>query len=93
MVCEIEVDTSQLKGEGKELVEQLASFIRNKTAAEVKNESNKLVIESENRMISRKNLRVLLKKFLHQKELRDYFRVISGDGLALKIQERTLYEE
>ena len=93
MVYEIEVDTSQLKGEGKELVEQLARFLRNKTAAEVKNESNKLVIKSENRMISRKNLRVLLKKFLHQKELRDYFRVISGEGLALKIQERTLYEE
>jgi hypothetical protein len=93
VVYEIEVDASQLKGEGKELVEQLARFLRNKTAAEVKNESNKLVIESENRMISRKNLRVLLKKFLHQKELRDYFRVISGDGLALKIKERTLYEE
>lgn len=93
MVDEIEIDASQLKGEGKELVEQLARFIRSKTAVEVKKESNKLVIESENSMVSRKNLRVLLKKFLHQKELGDFFRVISGDGLALRIQERPFYEE
>ena len=91
MVVEITVDASQLKGEGKEVIEQLAHFIRNKTAAEVKNESNKLVIESDN-SLSRKNLRVLLKKFLHQSKLREYFKVISGDGATLKIQERTLYE-
>lgn len=91
MVVEITVDASQLKGEGKEVIEQLAQFIRNKTAAEVKNESNKLVIESDN-SLSRKNLRVLLKKFLHQSKLREYFKVISGDGATLKIQERTLYE-
>jgi hypothetical protein len=36
---------------------------------------------------------VLVKKFLHKQELKEYYRVISGDEGILKVKERKLYEE
>jgi hypothetical protein len=35
----------------------------------------------------------LVKKFLHKRELKDTFRVISGEEDTLKVKERRLYEE
>jgi hypothetical protein len=34
-----------------------------------------------------------VRKFLHKQELKDYFRVISGDEDTLKVKERKLTEE
>jgi hypothetical protein len=36
---------------------------------------------------------VLVKKFLHKRELKDYFRVISDEEDTLKVKERRLHEE
>jgi hypothetical protein len=93
MVMEIIVDASELKGEGKHVIQQLADFMKEKLDAEVTNESNKIKVKGEGKMISRKYLRVLVKKFLHKQELRDYFKVISGEEDTLKVKERKLYEE
>jgi hypothetical protein len=35
---------------------------------------------------------VLLKKFLHQKELKETYRVIGGEDEELRISERKTYE-
>ena len=90
---EITVDASELKAEGKEVIQSLADFMKEKTGAEVTNESNKVIIKGEDATVTKKYLRVLAKKYLHKKELKEYFRIISGDEDTLKIKERKLEEE
>ena len=92
-MVEIIVDASELKDEGKEVIQGLADFMKEKTGAEVTNESNKVTVKGEGAAVSKKYLRVLVRKFLHKQELKDYFRVISGDEDTLKVKERKLSEE
>jgi hypothetical protein len=92
-MVEIIVDASELKDEGKEVIQGLADFMKEKTGAEVTNESNKVTVKGENAAVSKKYLRVLVKKYLHKKELKEYYRVISGDEDTLKVKERKLAEE
>jgi hypothetical protein len=92
-MVEIIVDASELKDEGKEVIQGLADFMKEKTGAEVTNESNKLTVKGEEAAVSKKYLRVLVRKFLHKQELKEYFRVISGDEDTLKVKERKLSEE
>lgn len=90
---EITIDASELKDEGKEVIQGLADFVELKTGAEVTNESNQIKIIGEETVVSKKYLRVLSKKYLHKRELKDFYRVISGDESTLKIKERKLNEE
>jgi hypothetical protein len=92
-MVEIIVDASELKDEGKKVIQGLADFMKEKTGAEVTNESNKLTVKGEEAAVSKKYLRVLVRKFLHKQELKEYFRVISGDEDTLKVKERKLSEE
>jgi argonaute-like protein implicated in RNA metabolism and viral defense len=92
-MMEIIVDASELKDEGKQVIRALANFMKEKTGAEVTEESNKLTVKGERAAVSKKYLRVLVKKFLHKQELKKYYRVISGDEDTLKVKERKLYEE
>jgi len=87
------VDASELKDEGKQVVQALADYVKEKTGAEVTNESNKVTVKGEGKTVSKKYLKVLVKKFLHKQELKEYYRVISGDEDTLKVKERKLYEE
>ena len=75
------------------MVQNLAIFLKEKTSAEVTTESNKVTVKGEGAAVSKKYLRVLVKKFLHKQELKDYYRVISGDEDTLKVKERKLGEE
>jgi glycogen debranching enzyme len=90
---EITVDASELKDEGKEVIQGLADFMKEKTNAEVTNESNKVTVKGEGAAVSKKYLRVLVRKYLHQKELKEYYRVISGDEDTLKVKQRKLEED
>ena len=90
---ELIVDASELKDEGKEVIQALADFMKEKTGAEVTNESNKVTVKSESPTVSKKYLRVLVKKYLHQKKLKEYYRVISGDEDTLTIKERKIEED
>ena len=92
-MVEIIVDASELKDEGKGVIQGLADFMKEKTGAEVTNESNKVTVKGEGAAVSKKYLRVLVRKFLHKQELKEYFRVISGDEDTLKVKERKLSEE
>ena len=89
-MVEIVIDASELKNEGKDVIQGLNDFIKEKTGADVANESNKVTVKGENATVSKKYLRVLVKKFLHKKQLKDYFRVISGNEETLKVKERKL---
>lgn len=92
-MVEMKIDASELKSEGKDVITELADFLKEKTGAEVTTESKKVTIKGEGAAVSKKYLRVLVKKFLHKRELKDYFRVISDAEDTLKVKERKLYEE
>ena len=92
-MMEIVIDASELKNEGKDVIQGLNDFIKEKTGADVANESNKVTVKGEDATVSKKYLRVLVKKFLHKKQLKDYFRVISGNEETLKVKERKVAED
>jgi hypothetical protein len=93
VMVEMKIDASELKSEGKDLIKELADFLKEKTSAEVTTESKTITVKGEGAAVSKKYLRVLMKKFLHQRELKEDFRVISDKENALKVKEKKTYEE
>ncbi|HLE76051.1 MAG TPA: 60S ribosomal protein L22 [Candidatus Bathyarchaeia archaeon] len=92
-MVEMKIDASELKSEGKDVIKELADFLKEKTGAEVTTESKKVTVKGEGAAVSKKYLRVLVKKFLHKRELKESFRVISAAEDTLKVKERKIYEE
>ena len=92
-MVEMKIDASEIKNEGKEVIKELADFLKEKTNAEVTTEAEKVTVKGEGEAVSKKYLRVLVKKFLHQQELKEYYRVIADEEDTLKVKERKLYEE
>ena len=91
-MTETRINISELKSEGGSMIEELADFLKEKTKAEVETTTEAIILHSEEGNVSKKYLRVLLKKFLHKKELKEYFRII-GEKEALKIKEMKTTEE
>lgn len=87
------VDTSELKSEGSDLIKELAEFLEEKTKAEVERATDEIVVKGEGKNVSKSYLRVLLRKFLHKHELKEYFRVIGGKENTLIVKERKISEE
>lgn len=92
-MVEMKVDASELKGDETKLIEKLADFLKEKTGGEVATESKTVTVKGEGEALSKKYVRVTLKKFLHKHELSESFRVISKEEDTLKIKERKLKEE
>ena len=87
------VDISELKSEGSDLIKELAEFLEEKTKVEVERAADEIVVKGEGKSVSRSYLRVLLRKFLHKQELKEYFRVIGGKENTLIVKERKISEE
>lgn len=92
-MTEIKIDLSELKSEGEEVIKKLAEFLKEKTEVEVETVSSEIIVDSGEKNFSKQYLRVLLRKFLHKNELKDYFRVISEKEGTLKVKERKISEE
>jgi len=92
-MAEKRIDISELKSEGSDIIKELAEFLEEKTKAEVETATNEIMVKGEGKTTSKKYLRVLLRKFLHKIELKDYFRVISGKENTLIVKERKIAEE
>jgi hypothetical protein len=92
-MVEMKIDASEIKREEKNIIKNLADFLKEKTNAEVTTVAEVVTVKGEGEAVSKKYLRVLLKKFLHKQELKEYYRVIAGDEDTLKVKERRLYEE
>lgn len=92
-MVEMKVDASEIKHEGKEIIKELADFLKEKTNAEVTTDAEEVTVKGEGEAVSKKYLRVLVKKFLHKQELKEYYRVIADAEDTLKVKERKLYEE
>ena len=92
-MSEIRIDITELKSEGSDLIKELAEFIKQKTESEVETTMDEIIVKNEEENVKRRYLRVLLKKFLHKNELKDYFRVIGGKEETLIVKERKISEE
>jgi len=91
-MVETRINISELKSEGSNLIKEMADFLKEKTKAEVETTVDAIIVKGEGGYVSRKYLRVLLKKFLHKKELKDYFKVIGKEN-ALMVKEKKIAEE
>jgi hypothetical protein len=89
---EIKVDASELKREKGDVVKELADFLKEKTSADVATESEEVTVKGEGEAVSKKYVKVLLKKFLHKEKLKENYRVIMDENNVLKVKERRLYE-
>jgi hypothetical protein len=90
---ETKVDIKDLKKEGSDLIKDLSQFIKEKTKADVETATDCITIKTKEKTVSRTHVRVLLKKFLHQQELKEYFRVIGGKENTLVVKEIKITEE
>jgi hypothetical protein len=87
---EIRINVSELKAEGDEVVKNLAMFIREKTGATVETSTDEVVVKTEEGKLSKQYLRVLLRRYLHKTELKDYYRVIGGKENILTVKEKKI---
>ena len=92
-MSEARININELKSEGSDLIKELTTFLKEKTNAKIETGTDELVVKGEEANVSRTYLRVLLKKFLHKKELKDYFRVIGGKENTLIVKGRKAPEE
>ena len=92
-MTETKVNVAQLKDEGSDLIKELADFLKEQTKAEANILTDDIVVKSEEKPISRTYLRVLLRKFLHKEELKEYYRVIGGKENTLVIKKKPVKEE
>jgi hypothetical protein len=92
-IMETKIEISELKNEGSDMIKELTAYLKEKTDAKVDTETNSVVVKDEEGKISRTYLRVLLRKFLHRKELKDYFRVIGGKENTLVVKAKKVEEE
>jgi hypothetical protein len=83
-VSQTKIDISQLKSEGSDIVKELTQLIKEKTKAKVETATDSIIV---------KDIRLLLRKFLHQQELKDHFRVIGGKENTLIVKEIKMKEE
>jgi hypothetical protein len=90
---EIKVDASELKRQKGDLIRDLADFLKEKTSADVTEASEMVTVKGEGNAVTKKYVKVLLKKFLHKQELKETYRVIMAEDDVLKVKERRLYEE
>ncbi|MGQ9506661.1 MAG: 60S ribosomal protein L22 [Candidatus Bathycorpusculaceae bacterium] len=91
-MTEIKINISELKSEGEDVIKELLEFLKEKTNVQVDAAADLITVKGEEGKVSKKYLRVLLKKFLHQIELKEYFRVISHEN-SLMVKEKKIEEE
>ncbi len=91
-MVEMKVNASELKGDESKLFEKLADFLKDKTGGDVATDGKTVTVKGEGEALSKKYIRIIVRKFLHKHELSETFKVI-GDEDELKIKERKLEEE
>jgi hypothetical protein len=91
-MTETRINISEVKSEDSSLIKELADFLKEKTEAEVETTTDAIIVKSEDKNVSRKYVRVLLKKFLHKNELKEYFRII-GTEETITVKRKKTAEE
>lgn len=87
-MTKITVEVRELRDRGNgETVKDLLDFLKDKVGAGVKAAGDEIAVDDDFTP-SKAYLRVLIRKFLHQAELKESFRVVSGKGNVFTIKER-----
>jgi hypothetical protein len=90
----IVIDVSDLRSYEGECVKDLASFLEKRIDGIVTSAKKEVTLAfEEGKEASRSCLRLLLRKFLHQADLEEELRVISGGENSFIIKERKVYSE
>lgn len=86
----IVVNVSDLRGYKGDYVQALVDFLESQLDVPVALAKNEVTMEfgEEKEVPSRKNLRLLLRKFLHKEYLKEDLRIISGGEDTFIIKER-----
>lgn len=92
-MTEIKINISELKKEGEDVINELTEFLKEKTKAEVETTTDFIILKSEEKTVSKKHVRLLLRKFIYKVELKEYFRVIGDKENSLIIKEKKTAEE
>ena len=92
-MVEMKVNASELKGDESKLFEKLSDFLKEKTGGDVTNDGKTVTIKGEGAAITKKYIKVTVKKFIHKHELTEKFKVIADEENTLKIKERKIAEE
>jgi hypothetical protein len=92
-MVEMKVDASEFKGDESKLFEKLSDFLKEKTGGDVTNDGKTVSIKGEGPAITKKYIKVTVKKFIHKHELTEKFKVIADEENTLKIKERKIEEE
>jgi hypothetical protein len=92
-MVEMKVDASELKGDESKIFEKLSDFLKEKTGGDVTTDGKTVTVKGEGAALSKKYIRVTVKKFLHKHELTETFKVIADGENTLKVKERKLEEE
>jgi hypothetical protein len=91
-MVEMKLNVSELKADEAKIVEKLADFLKEKTGGEISHDGKEITVKGEGAAITKKYIRVTVKKFLHKHELTETYKVI-GDEEALKVKERKYADE
>jgi hypothetical protein len=90
----IVIDVSDLRNYEGDCVKDLASFLEKRIDGIVTPAKKEVTLAfEEGKEASRSCLRLLLRKFLHQADLEEELRVISGGENSFIIKERKIYTE
>jgi len=97
-MSKIAVEISELRGnDGDEAVNDLKEFLEEKIGTKAEVTSGEIILQSKEKtkIPARSHIRVLLKKFLHQADLKDAFRVIAGkeNAFVVKLKKAAKEEE
>jgi len=93
-MVEVKVEASELKGDEANLMDKLTDFLKEKTGGEATSDGKIVTLKGEGEALSKKYIRVTLKKCLHKHELTETYRVIADEEEnTLKIKQRKLAED
>ena len=88
------IDVSDLRSYEGECVKDLSSFLEKRLEGTVTATKKEITVAfEEGKEASRSCLRLLLRKFLHQADLSEELRVISGGENSFTIKEKKVYSE
>jgi hypothetical protein len=89
-LSEIVIQANDLKYEGEKKIEELAKFLEDKLGVSVEAGGGQLRMrfEEQEQPPRRDYLRLVLRKYLHQSDLKGRFRVISGKEGSYMIKQK-----
>lgn len=87
------IDVEKLASENEALTDELIEFLKLKFPEfEIEKEGNNIIVRSEGE-VSKRRIRLYLKKFLHKNELSKEFKAVSGGGNTLTILKLAITKE